>query len=113
MIRHEDPNQQRLPGFENFFGIPLDKQNRWVKLGDIIHWDEFARAYYKNMSFGKGRPAKPARLVVGAVIIKHKLCLSDEETIEQIRENPYLQYFVGLTNLPDESTIYPVAFSRD
>lgn len=39
---------------------------------------------------------KEARLVIGAVIIKHKLCLSDVETVQQIQENPYLQYFVGL-----------------
>jgi IS5 family transposase len=110
MIRHEDPNQQRLPGFEKFFGIPLDKQNRWVKLGEIIPWDEFAKAYYKNMSSGMGRPAKPARLVIGAVIIKHKLCLSDEETIDQIRENPYLQYFVGLTTFQTKAPFAPSLF---
>ncbi len=34
--------------------------------------------------------------MIGAVIIKHKLCLSDRETVAQIQENPYLQYFVGL-----------------
>lgn len=39
---------------------------------------------------------KEARLVIGAVIIKHKLCLSDMETVQQIQENPYLQFFVGL-----------------
>jgi IS5 family transposase len=44
----------------------------------------------------QGHPAKNARLVIGAVIIKHELCLSDEETVCQIQENPYLQYFVGL-----------------
>ena len=97
MIRHEDPDQLCFPGFEKFFGIALDKQNRWIKLSKVIPWDEFAKAYYQNMSSKRGRPAKAARLIVGAVIIKHKLCLSDEETIDQIRENPYLQYFVGLT----------------
>ena len=34
--------------------------------------------------------------MIGAVIIKHKLTLSDRETVAQIQENPYLQYFVGL-----------------
>ena len=34
--------------------------------------------------------------MIGAVIIKHKLCLSDRETVTQIQESPYLQYFVGL-----------------
>ena len=39
---------------------------------------------------------KDARVVIGAVIIKHRLCLSDVETVLQIQENPCLQYFVGL-----------------
>ncbi|WP_242447344.1 transposase, partial [Nitrosomonas supralitoralis] len=30
------------------------------------------------------------------MIVKHKLLISDEETVAQIRENPYLQYFIGL-----------------
>ena len=110
MIRHDDPNQLSLPGFEKFFGIALDKQNRWVKLSEVIPWDEFAKAYNQNMSSGKGRPAKPARLVIGAVIIKHKLCLSDEETIDQIRENPYLQYFVGLPTFQTKAPFAPSLF---
>ena len=110
MISYEDPKQQRLPGFEKFFGIPLDRQNRWIKLSEVIPWDEFAEAYNRNMSSGMGRPAKPARLVVGAVIIKHKLCLSDEETIEQIRENPYLQYFVGLHTFQTDAPFAPSLF---
>ena len=110
MIRHEDPNQQRLPGFEKFFGIPLDVQNRWIKLSEIIPWEEFAKVYNKNMSSKMGRPANPARLVIGAVIIKHKLCLSDEETIEQIRENPYLQYFVGLHTFQTKAPFVPSLF---
>lgn len=39
---------------------------------------------------------KPARLVLGALIIKYQLKLSGTETLEQLRENPYLQFFCGL-----------------
>jgi transposase, IS5 family len=39
---------------------------------------------------------KEARRVIGGVTIKHKLCLSDAETVQQIQENPYRQYLVGL-----------------
>lgn len=55
-----------------------------------------SESYYKTLCSNLGRPAKDARIVIGAVIIKHKLSISDEETVEQIRENPYLQYFIGL-----------------
>lgn len=110
MICREDPDQHPLPGFETFHGFPLDMSNRWVKLSKRIPWDAFAEAYYKNMSLRMGRPAKPARLVIGAVIIKHKLCLSDEETIEQIRENPYLQYFVGFKTFQTKAPFVPSLF---
>lgn len=40
-------------------------------------------------------------MIIGACIIKHKFNLSDEETIEMIRENPYMQYFCGLTEFTD------------
>jgi hypothetical protein len=36
-------------------------------------------------------------MVLGALIIKEKLGISDRETVEQIRENPYLQYFIGMS----------------
>lgn len=34
--------------------------------------------------------------MIGSVIIKHFYDYDDRETIEQIRENAYLQYFIGL-----------------
>ena len=34
-------------------------------------------------------------MAVGTLIIKHIKRLTDEDTIEDIRENPYLQYFLG------------------
>ncbi len=40
--------------------------------------------------------------MIGAVIIKHKLGLSDAETVQQIQENPYMQYFVGLSGYQKE-----------
>jgi hypothetical protein len=62
------------------------------------------------MSKDKGRPGKDARLVIGAVIIKHKLCLSDEETVAQIQKNPYLQYFVGLPGYQMQAPFAPSLF---
>ena len=99
MIRYRSQKQFTLNGFSSPFRTTLDPENRWVKLADLIPWDELARAYHKSLvSSTQGRPAKDARLVIGAVIIKHKLCLSDEETVQQIQENPYLQFFVGFSS---------------
>jgi len=110
MIRYKSERQPTLEGFDAFFQTELDRNNRWVKLSGCIPWDELARGYYRKMAKVAGRPAKDARLVIGAVIIKHKLRLSDEETIEQIRENPYLQYFVGLSEYRREAVFAPSLF---
>ena len=48
-------------------------------------WEALAEGYYQSLSATQGRPSKDARLVIGAVIIKHKLCLSDEESVAQIQ----------------------------
>ncbi len=96
MIRYVSQKQLPLEGFDTPPGMILDPTNRWVKLRDCIPWDELSESYYKTLCSNLGRPAKDARIVIGAVIIKHKLSISDEETVAQIRENPYLQYFIGL-----------------
>ncbi len=72
--------------------------------------DELAVGYYKSMDATRGRPGKGARLVIGAVIIKHKLNLSDEETVLPIQENPYLRWFVGLSSYKDEAPFTPSLF---
>jgi hypothetical protein len=75
MITYKSQKQLTLEGFETPFEVELDANNRWVKLSQCIPWDELASGYYQNLSSTHGRPAKDARLVIGAVIIEHKLCL--------------------------------------
>lgn len=49
------------------------------------------------MSSDQGAPSIDARVVIGAMVIKQKLKLDDREVVETIRENVYLQYFLGLS----------------
>ncbi len=49
-------------------------------------------------------------MVVGALIIKHKMCLSDQETIWAIQENPYMQYWLGLSEFTDQPIFDPSLF---
>ena len=46
-------------------------------------------------------------MALGALIIKEKLQISDREVVEQIRETPYLQYFVGMEGYTDEAPFDP------
>ena len=74
----------------------LDKSNRWVQMGDNLPWPDIEKEYNSKLdNKEKGAGNKPARMIVGAMIVKHKLGLSDQETIDIIRENPYMQYLCG------------------
>ena len=110
MIRYHSQKQLSLAEFDWPFQTALDENNRWVKLSECIPWDELAEGYTQGLAETQGRPTKDARLVIGAVIIKHKLCLSDRETVAQIQENPYLQYFVGLPGYQMEPPFVPSLF---
>lgn len=64
-------------------------------LASRINWTEFDNTFGSLYSEGKGRPAKPTRLMVGLHYLKHTYNLSDEEVVSQWTENPYWQYFCG------------------
>ena len=79
-----------------FGGVCLDPTNRWVKMSKLIPWEAFEEQYAALFSNPReGKPAKSARMAIGALIIKKRYGLSDEDVVEEIRENPYLQYFLG------------------
>ena len=79
------------------FGGKLDAGNRWILLAETLPWSYIEKRYEETLSGSdKGRPALSARMAFGALYIKEKMGFSDEELVDQIQENPYLQYFIGL-----------------
>jgi hypothetical protein len=95
MIREPNPCQLSFEEFKTPFEKGLDKTNRWIILANKLPWETLTKIYTRRLSKKMGRPAKLTRMVVGAMIIKHKLSLADEETIRTIQENPYHQFFLG------------------
>ena len=77
------------------FGGHLDESNRWVRLAKLVPWDVAEKAYAASFKGTRGPRALSARVALGTLIIKERCGLTDRETVEQIRENPYLQYFLG------------------
>jgi len=110
MIRPTSARQHAFPNFDLPFGGHLDPKNRWVRWGDLLPWEGLESAYHAVMDPKQGRPSKPARMVLGSLVIKHKLGLSDEETVRQIQENPYLQYFLGMHGFSSEPPFSPTLF---
>lgn len=107
MYRRSNPDQLAFEDFYLPFGGKLSAENRWVKLAALLPWAEFEAQYAEQFSQQQGAPAKSFRLALGALIIKEKLGTSDIETVEQIRENPYLQYFLGLSAYQYEAPFDP------
>jgi hypothetical protein len=96
MYRREHRHQLSFEDFFLPFGGKLSGDNRWTKLAELIPWDELEDDYAAQFCKGFGAPAKPFRMALGALIIKARLGVTDEELVEQIKENPYLQFFIGL-----------------
>ena len=88
----------------SFMGVHLSAENRWVRLAQMIPWDQLEAKYHETFANPKvGNPAKSCRMAIGALLIKERLGLSDIETVEMIAEHPYLQFFIGLNHFMDHS----------
>ena len=107
MYRKVEQAPSPAADFELPNGCVLAADNRWVIMAKIIPWSEFEVEYAQNFVTEMGPPAKSFRLALGALIIKEKLGISDRETVEQIRENPYLQYFIGQSSYSNEAPFDP------
>lgn len=103
MYRKEEQAQISSKNFELPFEGKLSEDNRWVIMASLIPWSEFEEEYASIFDEEMGAPAKSFRMALGALIIKEKLGISDRETVEQIKENPYLQYFIGLSSYNDKT----------
>src|SRR5664279_6460029 len=102
--KYVSPAQLTLEGFETPFVQQLDPKNRWVVLAQLIPWDEVCNLYLKHVGVSDtGRPPLNPRVVLGSLIIKHLCDLDDRETVDQISENIYMQYFLGYSSFTSEA----------
>ena len=103
-----DSNQTEFVDFYLPFSGKLQASNRWIKLAKALPWEEVEGCYAESFAdTGMGAPAKSGRIAFGALVIKEQLGMSDEETVEQILENPYLQYFLGLKEFSQTALFDP------
>jgi hypothetical protein len=101
---YESPRQLALEGFETPFSRRLNPNNRWVILAKLIPWDEICSTCRRQLvNTGAGRKPLNPRIVIGSLIIKYLLNLDDRETVLQISENMYMQYFLGYSSFIDEA----------
>ena len=107
MYRKHHNGQLSIEEFHVPFGGTLDPDNRWVIFSSLMTWEELEDTYASQFNPTTGAPAKPVRLVFGALFIKQRLGLTDEETVEQIRENAYMQFFLGFAGYSSKAPFDP------
>ena len=102
MYKPQIHTQLAFEDFNQPIGLKMNPENRWIKKAERIPWIELEKEYAKNFRNKKGNVAKPLRMALGALLIQKEYSYSDEETVLQIQENPYLQFFIGLPGYQDE-----------
>ena len=103
-------NRNKQLAFEHFdqpLGLKLNPENRWVKKAETIPWDVIEERYAQLFPSNRGVPAKPLRMAFGSLLLQKHLGCSDRELVEQITENPYFQYFIGLPGYQMEAPYVP------
>ena len=103
MYKSNKSQQHSFLDFNQPLGLHMNPENRWVKMADLIPWDVFEEKYADLFPSDTGNVAKPLRMALGALIIQTKFQFADRELVEQISENPYLQYFIGLPGYQEEA----------
>lgn len=96
MIPQKKPQNQSSLFFS--FTDTLNKKHPLFILANEIQWEVFEQAFIPLYCATNGRPAKPIRLMVGLLMLKHIRNISDESVVEQWSENIYYQYFCGETS---------------
>ena len=107
MYKLSDKLKSSFLDFNRPMGLHMNSNNRWIKMADSIPWDVFEKKYKILFKVKTGNVAKPLRTALGALIIQTKFQYSDRELVEQITENPYLQYFIGLPDYQEEPPFDP------
>lgn len=90
-------NHIQLPIFQELspYSGRIDWNNRWIKLAELVPWDEMNELYLTYFDETKHGVLKKNRLILGLLLGQMLLRLDDRGIIEYFHENPYFQYFCG------------------
>jgi len=91
------PKNRNQVNLFSCFEDMLNHKHPLFILSNKVDWSIFEEAFLPLYCPDNGRPAKPIRLMVGLLMLKHIRNVSDEVVVEQWSENNYYQYFCGET----------------
>ena len=90
----------------------LNPEHPLYVLAERIDWSQFNVAIDACYADELGRPGVNTRLMVGLLYLKHAFDESDESVVARWVENPYWQFFCGMSYMQHELPIDPSSMSR-
>ena len=93
-----DYEQLNFTNFNMTCGLQLDRENEWVRISQKLPWRAWEALYAVMFPSNTGNVAKPCRMVLGSLIIQIRMGFTDRELVDQLQQNPYYQYFIGLAS---------------
>jgi transposase, IS5 family len=107
MYKKNRNKQLNLTDFNQPMGLNLDPENKWIKKAEMIPWNRIEDKYATLFESTTGTVAKPLRMALGSLMIQKEYSFSDRTLVEQLQENPYFQYFIGLAGFQLEAPFAP------
>jgi IS5 family transposase len=90
----------------------LNMKHELCILAKKINWDKFEKDFDGYFTSSCGKPAIPARIVVGMLFLKYTYNESDECVVEKWKENPYWQYFCGMRYFQHHLPMHPTSLVK-
>ena len=98
--------------FEHELDGVINMDHPLVKLAELIDWSEFEQSWSELFPSKRGRPATPTQLIAGLLYLQHMQGCSDEALLRMWIENPYMQYFCGMTHFQHRLPIDSSSMTR-
>ena len=99
----------------NPYSGQIDEENRWIKMAEMLPWDEVDGIYRRYFDDRKQSVIKKCRLIMGMMMGQMILEMSDRDIVSYFHENPYFQYFCGQTTFVarvNKPIIHPSLLSK-
>lgn len=112
MYKKQSDRQISFEDFNQPLGLKMNPDNRWIKKSELMPWAKLEDQYAQLFESHLGNDGISFQTLLGAQLIKLEYNLSDDETVQMIRENPYMQYFIGLPGYEDKEPFNPSSLTN-
>ena len=113
LLTNGGPSKQSILNYYiPFFLNEIEPHNDWVKLTNKIIWDEFIQFLNIDEKTILKKYSTNPRIVIGIIIIKLVLSKTDDVVLDEIKNSPVYQYFLGFDGYNNRSILSTSQFAN-